>query len=126
MPAKGEYRRPKAPPPSPRPGPGQDRVGIREVVAPDGNGVAATSCLDVSVFQCRTLAAELADEWVEYVTAGEFSSATARSYSCAIRRFCRFVDANVQDPSQASLGRRSPDLHLAAKEWVRGLPAGFS
>ncbi|MFD9521082.1 hypothetical protein [Streptomyces sp. NPDC059979] len=103
--------------------PAQRRVGVREVVAPDGNGEMAPVALDPTAFECETLAAELADEWVELAAAAGLHAGTNRQYRRAIRAFCEHVDATVPRPRRASLAHAEPDLHHAVTEWIRVLPA---
>lgn len=82
--------------------------------------------MDPTEFTCHTLAAELADEWVEYLQASNGGLGSARNYRRAIQRFCTYVEAHVPNPAEASLARHHPDLHLAATEFVRWLPTQFT
>lgn len=64
MPRRGERRRDFR---HEDPDLGPVRIGIRQVVTPDSRGKKRVLQFDPSQFACQTLAAELADEWVEYI-----------------------------------------------------------
>lgn len=106
------------------PAPGLDRVGVREVAFTDVCGGREGCRFDPSAYTCRRLAAELADEWVEYVAASGISISGVRDYRRAMGSFCKFVDATLADAERVSLA--SEELCLAATEWARLLPADFS
>ncbi|QEV16141.1 hypothetical protein CP975_00080 [Streptomyces alboniger] len=79
-----------------------------------------------SAYACSQLAAELADEWVEYVEAAGLTAGTVQSYQQAISSLCASVDLQLgQAASGASLGRDQPDLARAVATWERTLPSGF-
>src|SRR5688572_26927541 len=125
MPGRGEYRRPPAPPPG-RPAPSHlDRIRVREVPAAELNGETGRSRLDRTDVTSRTLAAELADEWVECSLSSDNGMGSARQYRRAIRTFCTYIDATVIGSDRACLGGTDPNLHRAVTEWVRALPAGY-
>lgn len=125
MPRRGEYTR-GFPVPPPRSGePEPERIGLREVIALEGNGTEVTFTFDPARFTCKVLAEQLADEWVELAAASGSSASTARSHRSAITSFCEHVDATVPRAGSASLGEAEPDLHHAVTEWIRLLPAKF-
>lgn len=78
-------------------------------------------------YTCSQLAAELADEWVEYVEAAGVAAGTVQSYQQAIDNLCTSVDIQLgEEASRASLGRDQPDLARAVATWERTLPSGFA
>ncbi|MEU8934802.1 hypothetical protein AB0D30_33565 [Streptomyces sp. NPDC048409] len=82
-----------------------------------------TSRVHPDRYTCSQLAAELADEWVEYVEA----AGTVQSYQQAIDSLCTSVDAQLgEDASRASLARDQPDLARVVATWERTLPSGFA
>jgi hypothetical protein len=95
------------------------------VTALESNGAKTVVRFDPASVGCRQLAGELADEWVELVTAADMAAAVARRYKQSIREFCEHVDASVPRAREASLGCASPDLHHAVTEWVALLPARY-
>ncbi|MFE5091586.1 hypothetical protein ACFRCI_14540 [Streptomyces sp. NPDC056638] len=123
MPRRGEYRK-TFPIPEPRP-PQLGRIGIREMIAAEGNGAKATVSIDPQDFTCSALAAELADEWVELMAAGRFSLGGVRGYRRTVIDFCEHVDASVPRAREATLAQGDPDLHFAVTEWLRKLPADY-
>lgn len=124
MPRRGELRRDFPPPQPKRAAADVGRIGTRTVVAAKAiGGGAVTIVLDPGLFQCRRLASELADEWVEAVTASGVGESAVRMYRQAIAEFCTHIDATVADAGQASLAHSLPDLHRAVTEWIRSLSA---
>lgn len=102
-----------------------NRIGIRMVRAADRTGALRDIMLDPAEFRCSGLAAELADEWVDYVDATKVTGTMAHSYRRAVRDFCVTVDALLAEAAQAaSLSRDQPDLVTVLAEWERILPAG--
>lgn len=77
-------------------------------------------------YACSGLAAELAQEWVEYVDAAGFTAGSVQSYRQAIANFCAGVDSRfgAAAPS-ASLAKDQPDLARAVAAWERWLPSSF-
>ncbi|NUK26029.1 hypothetical protein [Streptomyces lunaelactis] len=123
MPRRGEYRK-SFPAPKPRaPEPG--RIGIREVIAAEGNGDKAVVSIDPQSFTCTTVAAELADEWLELMTSATFSLGLARGFRRTVVDFCEHVDATVPRAAEASLALGDPDMHFAVTEWLRLLPSRY-
>jgi hypothetical protein len=103
-----------------------DRIGLRTVSAPDRTGTMRPIVLDPSMFQCVVLAAELADEWVDYVEITGVTGSAAGMGQQAIRDFCTGVDvALAEQASGASLARQHPDLARVLAEWERTLPTRF-
>lgn len=123
MPRRGEYkkgfpaRRPEAAQPQ--------RIGPRQMIAADLRGHKSAVVLDPAEFRCSQLAAELADEWVELAEAARYKIGTCQGYRRSIRDFCTHVDATVPQAEAASLSRAVPDVHHAAMEWIRLLPATY-
>jgi len=100
------------------------RVGRRVVRAADRTGVLRDIVLDPGEFQCCSLAAELADEWVDYAAAAKLSSSAAAADRRAIRDFCGWADTRLSgDAPKASLAARHPDLAGVFAEWERTLPS---
>jgi hypothetical protein len=82
---------------------------------------------DPSVFTCRGLAAELADEWIEYADDDGLGLASARAHRRAVSSFCAAADELLGPAAApASLAREQPDLAWVLAEWERTLPAGFA
>jgi hypothetical protein len=102
------------------------RVGRREVVGVNDHGERRTTWLDPHGFVCSTLAAQLADEWVELCETSEYSYAGCRRYRSALVAFCTFVDQSVPHADRATLSSANPDLVHAVTEWTRTLPARHS
>ncbi|APE38804.1 hypothetical protein BOX37_28225 [Nocardia mangyaensis] len=103
----------------------QPRVGTREVTVRNRSGAVNTSRLEVQEFMCARLAAELADEWVEYAAAAELSVGSVRSYRKTIMVFCAFVDATLPQAAAVSLSCTEPELLPVVLDWVRRLPAQY-
>ena len=123
MPRRGEYQHdfPRVEQPGE-----PARIGVRTVHAPDSRGEMTTKRLDPAKFRCSRLAAELADEWVDYVTMVKLSAGPVRNYRQAIERFCHAVDCmHSEQAGAASLARSTPDLGFALVEWERTLPSSF-
>lgn len=121
MPRRGEHQTTFAEVPLP---PEQPRIGIRAVRGRNRIGTICEVAFDPTGFGCAALAAELADEWVDYVTVTNVGAMQAQLYRQAIREFCRFVDRELADAAPAaSMARAVPDLGRTLAEWERGLPA---
>ncbi|QRV36708.1 hypothetical protein I6J42_23665 [Streptomyces californicus] len=102
------------------------RVGIRQAMTTDVNGVVRPSPFDPAGFRCRTLAEELADEWVEFVELSRLRVGTTRTYRQAIEDFCRFADGHLRDQAPAaSMARPLPDLAALLTAWEGQLPSRF-
>ncbi|MEV0636338.1 hypothetical protein AB0I77_15465 [Streptomyces sp. NPDC050619] len=121
MPRRGERRRDfRHEDPDLRP----VRIGVRQVVTPDSRGKKRVLQFDPSQFACRTLAAELADEWVEYIEVTSRRTGTASSHRQGLRLFCAFVDEQLAGRApEASLARADPDLSMVLLAWEQSLPA---
>ncbi|MEU8240960.1 hypothetical protein AB0C07_22180 [Actinoplanes missouriensis] len=106
------------------------RIGVRQVTVPaTGRSAMKDAVVVLSFrpddFRCAGLAAELADEWVEFVEAGRLREGAGRGYLTAMRAFLTFVDAEVVDASAASLASREPDLYGVIIAWTRMLPSQY-
>ncbi|MGW1538791.1 hypothetical protein ACWCPM_00575 [Streptomyces sp. NPDC002309] len=102
------------------------RVGVRQVVTSDARGKKRVLRFDPAQFACRTLAEELADEWVEYIEVTARSTATASDHRQCMRLFCEYVDAHLPDQAaKASLAREDPDLVAVLLAWEQSLPANW-
>ncbi|MDT0453745.1 hypothetical protein [Streptomyces hesseae] len=121
MPRRGERRRDFR---HEDPDLGPVRIGVRQVLTPDARGKKRVLHFDPSQFACRTLAAELADEWVEYIEVMSRRTGTANSHRHGLRLFCAFVDEQlVGRAREASLARTDPDLSMVLLAWEQSLPA---
>jgi len=126
MPRRGEFSR-DFPDDAPQSAALAGRVGER-VVWTVGPRKSKTSCRILpEVYRCSRLAAELADEWVEYVAAAGLASGTVQSYQQAIDRFCQSVDTALGGAApSASLAADQPDVARAVAAWERTLPSSFA
>ncbi len=121
MPRRGERRRDFR---HENPDLGSVRIGVRQVVTPDARGKKRVLQFDPSQFACRTLAAELADEWIEYIEVTSRRTGTASNHRQGLRLFCSFVDERLADRApEASLARRDPDMSMVLLAWEQSLPA---
>ncbi|MEU5050138.1 hypothetical protein [Streptomyces sp. NPDC021096] len=78
-------------------------------------------------YACAQLAAELADEWVEYVADAGLAAGTVQSYRQAIDSLCTYADSQLGEGSpRASLARDQPELSRLVAAWERTLPSGFA
>ncbi|MGA5412042.1 hypothetical protein ACPCSC_32905 [Streptomyces lavendulocolor] len=101
---------------------GEDRIGARAVLV-DDQGVERLHYIDPADYQCSRLAAQLADEWAEYVAATGLSASASRDYVRAVDRACSAMDEGCGDPAALSL--ESADLAPLLAGWERGLPSGY-
>ena len=102
------------------------RIGVRSVTCAKSGGRSQLSELDPGGFRCSRLAAELADEWVEYVEATQITAGPAAAYRRAITRFCTRVDAELEDSGVAeSVGLADPRTVRLLAKWERGLAATY-
>lgn len=123
MPRRGERQRvfPIVEPP-----PVLDRIGVRTIQAPDRQGTLQTRTFDPTRFRCATLAAELADEWVDHITGSGIRVITAATYRKGIRDFCEVVDRLFgESAAKLTLSGHGRDLGFALAQWERELPAGY-
>ncbi|NJP78309.1 hypothetical protein HCK01_13435 [Streptomyces sp. AA8] len=79
-------------------------------------GREQVSRIDPAAFGCSRLAAELADEWVEYVAATNVTFGPAGAYKRAIDRFCKAVDTALKGTGTLHT------LHLGHPELARLRP----
>ncbi|MFI6157311.1 hypothetical protein ACIBCA_32025 [Kitasatospora sp. NPDC051170] len=108
------HERPEVPP---------ARIGVRQSVGTDTAGITRVTVFDPGRFRCRLLAAELADEWVEYGEATRTKPATMRTYRQAMTSFCRFVDSRLfLGAAEASMASSEPDLAPLLLAWEGQLP----
>ncbi|MFG2483375.1 hypothetical protein ACGFSI_11540 [Streptomyces virginiae] len=101
---------------------GEGRIGARAVLV-DDRGRERLHYIDPADYQCSRLAAQLADEWAEYVTATGLSASASRDYVHAVDRVCEAMDERCCDPAALSL--ESADLAPLLAQWERALPAGY-
>ncbi|MGW8490346.1 hypothetical protein [Streptomyces sp. NPDC055886] len=121
MPRRGERRRDFR---HEDPDLGPVRIGIRQVVTPDSRGKKRVLQFDPPQFACQILAAELADEWVEYIEVTSRRTGTASSHRQGLRLFCTFVDEQLAGRApEASLAKADPDLSMMLLAWEQSLPA---
>jgi hypothetical protein len=123
MPRRGDHRRifPAAQQPV-----HQSRIGVRRARGYDSRRDSKEVHLDPARFRCSNLAAELADEWVNYVGITGVSVGQARKYRQAIELFCHAVDGALgASAAGASLSESDPDLVMVLAEWERGLPSSY-
>ncbi|MFE3901273.1 hypothetical protein ACFXPY_13175 [Streptomyces sp. NPDC059153] len=103
------------------------RIGVRQVATSDSRRAKRVLRFDPAEFACRTLAAELADEWVEYIETTARSTGTGSNHRQALRLFCRFVDSVLADrAAQATLAGADPDLAAVLLSWEQTLPAQWA
>jgi hypothetical protein len=103
-------------------GPGS--LGIRAMASKVGSLRNSTLHIDPSDYGCSRLAAQLADEWVEYVAATQITS-WAATYRRAINNFCKAMDVAFGSQAQA-LTLTSPELADGLIRWERALPEKFA
>ncbi|MGX1484225.1 hypothetical protein RKD45_003301 [Streptomyces griseus] len=96
-----------------------DHVGVREL-SYDKRGEAVRVTVNPSKFQCSTLAAQLADEWVIHVRAAGLLSG-GEAHAAAVRQFCDFVDERLlgqgMDPNLARLDSDRVELVDLIHDW---------
>ncbi|AQS69654.1 hypothetical protein [Streptomyces pactum] len=97
-------------------GPGS--VGIRAMAHKSG-----FQHIDPSDYGCPRLAAQLADEWLEYVAATQITG-WAPAYRRAIHRFCKDMTTAFGADARG-LTLASPELVDALIRWERSLPEGY-
>ncbi|AGM07091.1 hypothetical protein [Amycolatopsis keratiniphila] len=101
------------------------RVGTREVQVLRSQGRPVIQRLDPGAYRCSRLAAQLADEWMDYVAATEITSAPSGAYRRGIDLFCIAVDTDPEvNPESTDL--ETPQLARVLARWERQLPAAFS
>jgi hypothetical protein len=103
---------------------GPGRLGVRVVRSTQGFRREALLHIDPSDYRCSRLAAQLADEWVEYVAAtgiGQWSG----TYRRAVHELCTAVDGAL-GPDAAGVALASPELARVLARWERRLPECFA
>ncbi len=80
-------------------------------------------CVDPADYTCSRLAAQLADEWVEYVAATEITG-QAKTYQQAISTLCRHVD-KAFGSAAPQVGLGDPSLLDVLTAWEIALPEAF-
>lgn len=121
MPSRGEHR-PALQPTQELKAPG--RIGPRQLTAAS-NGKDVTITLDPADYRCSVLVAELADEWVSYVSLTQGAVGLAYRYRKSITEFAVYAAEHCDSPESLSLATDHPDVAYLASEWWRTLPAGY-
>ncbi|MCX4744511.1 hypothetical protein OG455_03080 [Kitasatospora sp. NBC_01287] len=101
------------------------RIGVRSVTCAKSAGRNQVIELDPGRFRCSRVAAQLADEWVEYVEATEITAGPASAYRRAIDRFCSMVDTELES-TVAPVDLTDPRTARLLAKWERGLAATYS
>ncbi|MFI1066598.1 hypothetical protein ACH4TC_32510 [Streptomyces spororaveus] len=101
---------------------GDGRLGVR-VVAVNEQGRERLHYVDPADYRCSRLAAQLADEWVEYVAVTGLSASASRDYVRAVDLVCSAMDGACEEA--ASLSLESADLLPLLARWERTLPASY-
>ncbi|WP_416956459.1 hypothetical protein [Streptomyces sp. Agncl-13] len=108
------------------PGPA-GRLGLRVVSSITELGREALHFVAPAEYRCSRLVAQLADEWVEYVAATRISRGPVATYSRAIDRLGKFVDAAPEASDTAeSLSLESEIVVRLLARWERTLPESYS
>ncbi|MER5639219.1 hypothetical protein ABT095_19940 [Kitasatospora sp. NPDC002227] len=81
--------------------------------------------LDPSLYSCKNLVAQLADEWVALIAVSQLSEATTRDYRAAIITFAEYVDQHAPSPELCSLDGPRDDLAPIVYEYGRQLPRSY-
>ena len=120
MPRRAEYRpavqptrKPKAP----------NRIGPRHLTC-KSNRKDVTITLDPANYGCSALVAELADEWVSYLSLSNGAAGLAYHYRKSITEFAVYADEHCVSPASLSLANDHPDVAHLASEWWRTIPTG--
>ncbi|MFJ5197921.1 hypothetical protein ACIQCQ_38610 [Streptomyces sp. NPDC088394] len=118
MPRRGE-RKPRVRSSAPEP----EHIGIRTVTW-TRRGVKARRTVDPAKYRCRTLAAQLADEWITYTRAMARSDGGV-DLAQAVRSFAKFVDRLLptlgMDPANVRLDGHEVDLVEVIHAWEEDL-----
>ncbi|MFJ1709566.1 hypothetical protein [Kitasatospora sp. NPDC088346] len=102
------------------------RIGVRAVSGPSFKGRSQLVEFDPGAFRCSRLAAQLADEWVEYVESTGITASAASGYRRAIDRFCKAVDAELKGTgTEGDVDLASPLMFRLVAKWERGLSATY-
>ncbi|WP_163010717.1 hypothetical protein [Streptomyces dangxiongensis] len=95
------------------------RIGVR-VFLEHRRGRTTRHAIDPSGYQCTTLAAQLADEWLK-MTRHAALSGGGSEYSSAVRSFAKFTDKHLSeagvDPAEARLDGHAVDLVEVLYAW---------
>jgi hypothetical protein len=104
-----------------------DHVGVRQLTY-ERRGEKSRVIINPSRFQCSTLAAQLADEWLIHTRAAGLLSG-GEAHAAAVRQFCAFVDEHLPgqggDPRLARLDRGWVDLVEVIHDWESSLIQTF-
>ncbi|MBT2509181.1 hypothetical protein J7I98_25515 [Streptomyces sp. ISL-98] len=124
MPRRGERKqRVRSSAPKPLPTRDLEYVGIRTVTWTRGGG-KSSHFVDPAKYQCSTLAAQLADEWITYTRSMALSDGGA-GLAQAVRSFAKFVDKHLPpfgvDPADARLDGHKVDLVEVIHSWEEDL-----
>ncbi|GAB2835899.1 hypothetical protein GCM10027073_74340 [Streptomyces chlorus] len=122
MARRGERKaRTRASAPAPKPQP--SKIGVR-VWVEEYRGRSKTHSIDPSVYQCRLLVGQLADEWLKITRASSLSGG-GTGYSTAVRLFATFADQYLAglglNPEDARLDGQSIDLVEVIYQWEGAL-----
>ncbi|MFI8499669.1 hypothetical protein ACIGFK_14380 [Streptomyces sp. NPDC085524] len=102
------------------------RIGVRTVVCVKSPGRTVVQRFDPGLYRCSRLAAQLADEWVEYVEATEVTAGPSSAYRRAVDRFCTAVDAALEGSgTETEVGLESARTSRLLAKWERGLSATY-
>ncbi|MBU5943276.1 hypothetical protein [Streptomyces sp. PAM3C] len=101
---------------------GPSGLGLR-VVSTTSRGREVLQYVDPAAYRCSRLAAQLADEWVEYVASTSLTAGPSDSYRRSIEKLCERADAET-DAELMTL--ESPELKSVLSKWERNLPADFT
>ncbi|MEU9062358.1 hypothetical protein AB0D13_26700 [Streptomyces sp. NPDC048430] len=101
--------------------PGTSGLGLRVVSAMD-RGREELQFVDPAAVRCSRLAAQLADEWVEYVASTGITVGPSNAYRRAINELCGAVD---KEPDAELLTLENPGLKPVLAKWEKNLPADF-
>lgn len=105
------------------------RIGVRSVTCTKSAGNGRDQVIEINPggFRSSRLAAQLADEWVEYVESTGITAGPAGAYRRAIDRFCTMVDAELEDTgTEESVDLADPRTARLVVKWERGLTATYS
>ncbi|WP_331765224.1 hypothetical protein OG747_51930 (plasmid) [Streptomyces sp. NBC_01384] len=124
MPRRGERKqRVRSSAPEPTPAREPDHIGIRTLTW-TRRGVKARRTVDPAKYRCRTLAAQLADEWITYTRAMARTDGGV-DLAQAVRSFAKFVDRHLptlgMDPADVRLDGHEVDFVEVIHAWEEDL-----
>ncbi|MFE0650199.1 hypothetical protein ACFVZH_16600 [Streptomyces sp. NPDC059534] len=106
----------------------QDRVGVRELSYVTPKGRTLRHRVDPRAYRCSTLAAQLADAWIDYHRAAALTSSD--DYAGAVRSLAEFADRHLAaqglDPAAARLDGGDIDLVEVIYEWEESLQGEYA